>query len=109
MITTDPSKLRQVVTNLVENACKYGSLRGLLIEGAVDVGGGDGAKFGEGKADRLGDLDALDKLDRTVVIVGVKSRPGLTRATCHQPEARVQADGVPADPGLASDLADQHD
>jgi signal transduction histidine kinase len=35
-VYADPDKVEQVLTNLVENACKYGSLRGLLIEGAVD-------------------------------------------------------------------------
>ena len=31
----DPDKVEQVLTNLVENACKYGSPHGLRIEGAV--------------------------------------------------------------------------
>lgn len=32
----DPDKLVQVLTNLVENACKYGSPKGLRIEGSFD-------------------------------------------------------------------------
>jgi signal transduction histidine kinase len=32
-VYADPDKLEQVLTNLVENACKYGSPRGLRIEG----------------------------------------------------------------------------
>ncbi len=34
-VYADPDKLEQVLANLVENACKYGSPHGLLIEGAV--------------------------------------------------------------------------
>jgi signal transduction histidine kinase len=34
-VYADPDKLEQVLTNLVENACKYGSPRGLRIEGAA--------------------------------------------------------------------------
>jgi PAS domain S-box-containing protein len=34
-VYADPDKLEQVLANLVENACKYGSPLGLLIEGAV--------------------------------------------------------------------------
>jgi hypothetical protein len=35
-VYADPDKVEQVLTNLVENACKYGSPHGLLIEGAAD-------------------------------------------------------------------------
>jgi PAS domain S-box-containing protein len=35
-VYADPDKLDQVLTNLVENACKYGSPRGLVIEGTRD-------------------------------------------------------------------------
>jgi PAS domain S-box-containing protein len=34
-VYADPDKLEQVLTNLVENACKYGSPQGLRIEGTV--------------------------------------------------------------------------
>jgi signal transduction histidine kinase len=34
-VYADPHKLEQVLSNLVENACKYGSPRGLRIEGAA--------------------------------------------------------------------------
>jgi PAS domain S-box-containing protein len=37
-VYADPDKVEQVLTNLVENACKYGSPQGLLIEGAADEG-----------------------------------------------------------------------
>ncbi len=37
-VYADPDKIEQVLTNLVENACKYGSPQGLLIEGAVEEG-----------------------------------------------------------------------
>jgi PAS domain S-box-containing protein len=36
-VYADPDKLEQVLTNLVENACKYGSPRGLRIEGGADA------------------------------------------------------------------------
>jgi len=35
-VYADPDKLEQVLTNLVENACKYASPRGMRIEGAVE-------------------------------------------------------------------------
>src|ERR1035441_9979663 len=47
-----------------------------VVEGACDVRGGDGAKFGAGESDRLGDFDALDEIDRPGVIVGVQPRAG---------------------------------
>jgi PAS domain S-box-containing protein len=34
-VYADPDKIEQVLTNLVENACKYGSPRGLCIEGWI--------------------------------------------------------------------------
>jgi PAS domain S-box-containing protein len=34
-VYADPDKLEQVLVNLVENACKYGSTQGLLIAGAA--------------------------------------------------------------------------
>ncbi|HEX6392179.1 MAG TPA: PAS domain-containing sensor histidine kinase [Acidimicrobiales bacterium] len=34
-VYADPDKVEQVLTNLVENACKYGSPRGLRIEGSL--------------------------------------------------------------------------
>ncbi len=34
-VYADPDKVEQVLTNLVENACKYGSLRGVRVEGSV--------------------------------------------------------------------------
>ncbi len=37
-VYADPDKLEQVLTNLVENAAKYGSLRGMVVTGAVDGG-----------------------------------------------------------------------
>lgn len=37
-VYADPDKVEQVLTNLVENACKYGSPRDLRIVGAVDDG-----------------------------------------------------------------------
>lgn len=36
MAWADPDKVVQVLTNLVENACKYGSLRGLEVVGEAD-------------------------------------------------------------------------
>jgi signal transduction histidine kinase len=38
-VYADPDKLEQVLTNLVENACKYASPKGLSIEGSVDGAG----------------------------------------------------------------------
>ncbi len=35
-VYADPDKLEQVLTNLVENACKYGSPKGMRIEGELD-------------------------------------------------------------------------
>jgi PAS domain S-box-containing protein len=35
----DPDKLEQVLTNLVENACKYASPQGMQIQGRVDADG----------------------------------------------------------------------
>lgn len=35
-IFADPDKLEQVLTNLVENACKYASPKGIEVRGAVD-------------------------------------------------------------------------
>jgi signal transduction histidine kinase len=35
-VYADPDKIEQVLTNLVENACKYGSPEGLFIAGAVE-------------------------------------------------------------------------
>jgi signal transduction histidine kinase len=43
-VYADPDKLEQVLTNLVENACKYGSPEGLRIEGVA----GDRADHGPG-------------------------------------------------------------
>ncbi|MGH9103652.1 MAG: ATP-binding protein [Acidimicrobiales bacterium] len=37
-VMADPDKVTQVVTNLVENACKYGSQRGLQICGTIEAG-----------------------------------------------------------------------
>jgi len=37
-VYADPDKIEQVLTNLVENACKYGSPQGLLIEGTGEEG-----------------------------------------------------------------------
>ncbi|HET9077899.1 MAG TPA: ATP-binding protein [Acidimicrobiales bacterium] len=37
-VYADPDKVEQVLTNLVENACKYASPRGLRIDGAVSDG-----------------------------------------------------------------------
>lgn len=37
-VYADPDKVEQVLTNLVENACKYGSPRGLRIVGVVQDG-----------------------------------------------------------------------
>lgn len=37
-VYADADKIEQVLTNLVENACKYGSQRGLAIEGAARNG-----------------------------------------------------------------------
>jgi signal transduction histidine kinase len=37
-VYADPDKLEQVLTNLVENAAKYGSLRGMAITGVVEGG-----------------------------------------------------------------------
>jgi hypothetical protein len=79
-----------------------------VVEGASRVRGDDGAEFGEGEPDRLGHLDALDDLDRAGVVVGVQPRPGPARGARHQPEVGIQADGVPADPGLTGDLAYLH-
>jgi signal transduction histidine kinase len=41
-VYADPDKLEQVLTNLVENACKYASPKGMHIEGSVD---GDSASL----------------------------------------------------------------
>lgn len=35
-VYADPDKLEQILTNLVENACKYASPQGMRVEGAVD-------------------------------------------------------------------------
>jgi PAS domain S-box-containing protein len=35
-VYADADKIEQVLTNLVENACKYGSAEGLVVEGSVD-------------------------------------------------------------------------
>jgi signal transduction histidine kinase len=35
-VYADADKIEQVLTNLVENACKYGSSQGLVLEGKVD-------------------------------------------------------------------------
>jgi chemotaxis family two-component system sensor kinase Cph1 len=35
-VYADPDKLEQVLTNLVENACKYASPQGMRIEGGID-------------------------------------------------------------------------
>ncbi|MDP9442456.1 MAG: PAS domain-containing sensor histidine kinase [Actinomycetota bacterium] len=35
-VYADPDKMEQVLTNLVENACKYASPKGMRIEGGVD-------------------------------------------------------------------------
>ena len=35
-VYADPDKLEQVLTNLVENACKYASPKGMRIEGGVE-------------------------------------------------------------------------
>ncbi len=35
-VYADPDKLEQVLTNLVENACKYASPQGMTIEGKID-------------------------------------------------------------------------
>jgi signal transduction histidine kinase len=37
-VYADPDKVEQVLTNLVENACKYASPQGLCIQGAVVPG-----------------------------------------------------------------------
>jgi PAS domain S-box-containing protein len=37
-VYADPDKIEQVLTNLVENACKYASPRGLRIDGALEPG-----------------------------------------------------------------------
>jgi signal transduction histidine kinase len=37
-VYADPDKIEQVLTNLVENACKYASPRGLRIDGSVEDG-----------------------------------------------------------------------
>lgn len=37
-VYADPDKIEQVVTNLVENACKYASAQGLRIHGTVGAG-----------------------------------------------------------------------
>jgi PAS domain S-box-containing protein len=42
-VYADPDKVEQVLTNLVENACKYASPRGLRITGTVAPGASDGA------------------------------------------------------------------
>ncbi|MGH9150614.1 MAG: ATP-binding protein [Acidimicrobiales bacterium] len=36
-VYADPDKIEQVLTNLVENACKYASPKGVRIEGSVDT------------------------------------------------------------------------
>jgi signal transduction histidine kinase len=36
-VYADPDKMEQVITNLVENACKYASPKGMRIEGVVDT------------------------------------------------------------------------
>ncbi len=35
-VWADPDKIGQVVTNLVENACKYASPKGIVIQGSMD-------------------------------------------------------------------------
>jgi signal transduction histidine kinase len=37
-VWADPDKIEQVLTNLVENACKYASPQGLIVEWALDAG-----------------------------------------------------------------------
>jgi signal transduction histidine kinase len=36
-VYADPDKVEQVLTNLVENACKYGSPKGLRIDGTLNA------------------------------------------------------------------------
>jgi PAS domain S-box-containing protein len=38
-VYADPDKVEQVLTNLLENACKYASTTGLTVKGAVDTDG----------------------------------------------------------------------
>lgn len=40
-VYADPDKLEQVLTNLVENACKYASRKGIEVRGGPDDGDGD--------------------------------------------------------------------
>ncbi|MBW3537750.1 MAG: PAS domain-containing protein [Actinobacteria bacterium] len=40
-VYADPDKLEQVLTNLVENACKYASRKGIEVRGGLDDGDGD--------------------------------------------------------------------
>ena len=40
-VYADPDKLEQVLTNLVENACKYASRKGIEVKGGFDDGDGD--------------------------------------------------------------------
>jgi signal transduction histidine kinase len=49
-VYADPDKLEQVLTNLVENACKYASPRGLRITGAVLLAGATSAAGTAGPA-----------------------------------------------------------
>ena len=49
-VYADPDKVEQVLTNLVENAAKYGSPKAMRVAGEVDDGdgGGGGRRHGRG-------------------------------------------------------------
>ncbi len=58
-VYADPDKLEQVLTNLVENACKYGSPQGLRIEGTVADGWVAIAVIDQGEGIPAGDLGSV--------------------------------------------------
>ncbi len=59
-VYADPDKVEQVLTNLVENACKYASPTGLEVTGQTGVGGGGGGEVSVRVSDRGSGIPAED-------------------------------------------------
>lgn len=58
-VWADPDKITQVLTNLVENACKYGSEHGLEITGTDRPGWVEVAVTDQGRGLSVGDLERV--------------------------------------------------
>src|SRR6202035_286869 len=101
------AELAPLLFDLVQLGGQHLSLLA-VVQGAGDVRGGDGGELGEGEADRLGDLDALDELNRAFAVVGVKPGAGPACLMRHQAKARVETHRVAAHPSLPGDFADEH-